>query len=145
MGLDMYLNAKRYVGYGEDELSDKVTEAAKSPFGPIKIVEAEAMYWRKSNAIHQWFVKNVQDDVDDCGEYDVDRSQLRELMETCQLVLADHKRAPELLPTQSGFFFGGTDYNEMYFADIESTATALEKLLSVPEPAGWYFVYTSSW
>ena len=24
--------------------------------------------WRKANAIHKWFVDNVQDGVDDCGD-----------------------------------------------------------------------------
>lgn len=144
MGLDMYLSAKKYIGYGQEELQGKVTEAVESPYGPVKQVEVEAVYWRKANHIHAWFVKNVQDDVDDCGDYEVDRTRLRELLETCQVVLANRSRASELLPTKSGFFFGNTDYDENFFGDVEHTAESLEKLLAV-DAKGWYFSYQSSW
>ena len=29
----------------------------------------EVAYWRKANAIHGWFVYNIQDGVDDQNEY----------------------------------------------------------------------------
>lgn len=45
-------------------------------------------YWRKANAIHRWFVENVQDGNDDCGEYEVTKEKLEELKDTCLEVLA---------------------------------------------------------
>lgn len=35
----------------------------------------------------------------------------------------------EILPTEVGFFFGGTDYDEYYVADIEDTIPMLQKVI----------------
>jgi hypothetical protein len=56
MGLDMYLNAKRYLWHSEDELATKVGEVfPELGDARVKEITAEVMYWRKSNAIHKWF------------------------------------------------------------------------------------------
>ena len=64
MGLDMYLSAKRYLfSFNEHDkaLADKIdAEIGGNSFGRTKEISREAMYWRKSNAIHHWFVINVQ-------------------------------------------------------------------------------------
>ncbi len=52
----------------------------------ISYVIEDVAYWRKANAIHDWFVKNCQDGQDDCKEYWVSREQLQELYDTCVLV-----------------------------------------------------------
>lgn len=44
-------------------------------------------YWRKANAIHNWFVNNVQNGKDDCGTYPVHRNRLEELLQLCTKVL----------------------------------------------------------
>lgn len=43
--------------------------------------------WRKANAIHGWFVRNVQNGEDDCGSYGVSVEELVELRETCLKVI----------------------------------------------------------
>ena len=48
----------------------------------------------------------------------------------------------DLLPTQSGFFFGGTEYDEWYIKSNENTIEMLEPLL---DEEGGDFYYTSSW
>ena len=155
MGLDMYLKAQWYLSQF-DETEKKIAESVNEIVGLEKmpgrknVIESEAIYWRKANAIHKWFVDNVQDGVDDCGNYGVATGQLKELAETCRKVLNDKSLASELLPSQSGFFFGGTDYDELYFNDLEYTATEIEKLLSIEKPEGrgyypWSYVYHSSW
>ena len=35
----------------------------------------------------------------------------------------------KMLPTEEGFFFGGTDYDEYYLADIEDTIPMLQKVI----------------
>lgn len=47
---------------------------------------AEVGYWRKSNQIHNWFVKNVQNGVDDCECYEVTEDDLQKLLMTCKKV-----------------------------------------------------------
>jgi hypothetical protein len=154
MGLDMYLFAKKYLwhSYGENKSKDQdYIDAVKGLKIPgtdemkIKQLEFEAAYWRKANAIHQWFVTNVQDGTDDCGDYSVSKEQLKELSDICHLVLLDRNRAIELLPPQGGFFFGSTDLDEYYYNDIEDTAEKIDKLLATPGIETLDFYYHSSW
>jgi len=51
--------------------------------------------------------------------------------------------AAEQLPTANGFFFGGTDYDEWYFRDVENTIRIIDECLQLPN--SWDFEYRSSW
>jgi hypothetical protein len=105
----------------------------------------EIGYWRKANAIHKWFVDNVQNGVDDCGDYKVTKEQLIQLRNTCNDVLRDVNLAPELLPTQSGFFFGNTNYDEWYFNDLEDTKRILDEIIETKPYCLDELYYSSSW
>lgn len=100
------------------------------------------IYWRKANAIHQWFVDHVQNGCDDCGTYTVGRQHLVELYETVGKILEDRSLANELLPTQPGFFFGSTKYDEYYFEELTDTYRKLHEVLQAGLTE---FVYRSSW
>jgi hypothetical protein len=138
----------------------------------VSSIEEQVAYWRKENHIHAWFVNNVQDGEDDCREYHVSREQLKELVDTCEKVLdslegspkkkvkvkvgwqggkelyddidvyTDTELAEELLPTQAGFFFGGTEYDEWYLKGLEDTIKQLTPLLDEEEGD---FYYHASW
>lgn len=148
MGLDMYLTAEKYISdYNEADkpLQEGVLKAigGRAP-GRVKGVSVEAGYWRKANHIHDWFVKHCQGGVDECQRTWLTRDQLTKLLEDCKAVLADKSRAEELLPRAAGFFFGGQDYDEWYFQDIQQTVDIVQPLLS-EEFADWDFFYQSSW
>lgn len=153
MGLDMYLNASRYLSNYDDADMEKKAEMLKlfpelevyltEEVSPIRTVVAEIGYWRKANQIHKWFVDNVQEGVDDCKSYYVDRDQLNELKSLCERVLANHDLAGELLPTGAGFFFGSTEYGEYYFQDLEETIKIIDKALVLSYD--WDLAYQSSW
>lgn len=154
MGLDMYVTAKRYLwDFGDN--SDKQIASDIGKLFPeiagyrVKQIEAEVMYWRKANAIHKWFVDNIQDGVDECQESYLDPKKLYELRDICKTVLEDHSQAAALLPSQSGFFFGGTEYDEGYFDDVERTLKWLNGLLvkdAFDEKfKNWDFYYQASW
>ena len=157
MGLDMYLSKRTYLGANYEHRNVKVNlevhkEGKKVDIGinPKKAtyIEEEAIYWRKANAIHQWFVDNCQDGVDDCKEADVELEDLIKLRNLCKRVTNDNSLAKELLPTHSGFFFGSTDYDEWYFKDIEETYEMLDELINNHKEAPGFYVsysYTSSW
>lgn len=145
MGLDMYLNAKRYLWHSEGELADKLSaEFPELGDARVKEVTAELMYWRKSNAIHKWFVDNVQDGVDECQETWLDREKLASLLAVIDEILADKKKAGKLLPPQQGFFFGSKDIDQWYWEDLARTKEGLENILS-KEWKGWDFYYRASW
>ena len=147
MGLDMYLRRKTSIvhnlchdaGYHSRDGGEKC-KCALSVNGPpglgqfikksrLWAVTEDVLYWRKANAIHSWFVHNVQSGVDDCGNYSVTGEQLSELLSVCQQVKKEPKLAQELLPTAAGFFFGGLQYDEYYFDDIKRTIKELKALL----------------
>jgi len=126
MGLDMYLNKKE-----------------KTPMSNGACRDVEYAYWRKFNALHLWFVHNVQGDVDDCGDYSVTKEQLESLLDTLRRINDD--TANELFPTGRGFFFGSTDYDEWYFQDVKETIDLFERTLlefDFDEEELWYH---SSW
>jgi hypothetical protein len=52
--------------------------------------------------------------------------------------------AEELLPTQEGFFFGSTEYDEWYMESVKETHDKLSVLLD-KIPDGWSFKYQASW
>ena len=155
MGLDQYLTADIYVSRNDwsgDDLKESqafkdliehlnITHYDQSGFAGIS-VDVPMGYWRKCNQIHQWFVDNVQGGEDNCGKYFVNRETLTELLNTCKEVLADHSKADDLLPTQAGFFFGSTDYDEYYFGDLKHTVETIQNCLDSPYE---YFYYSSSW
>jgi hypothetical protein len=149
MGLDMYLTARRYVSeYNEP---DKVVSTEIMRHFPeltesqtIQEVSVRVGYWRKANAIHKWFVDHVQEGTDDCAPYDVSRDQLTALRDICVRVRDwPGGIAAEQLPTANGFFFGGTDYDEWYFRDVENTIRIIDECLQLPN--SWDFEYRSSW
>lgn len=50
----------------------------------------------------------------------------------------------DILPTQSGCFFGSTDYDEGYWEDLELTISQLEKILAFEGDQAEYY-YHASW
>lgn len=133
-------------------------------------------YWRKANAIHAWFVENVQNGVDDCGMYIVRRDQLEELKEACERVIAvatikdaqictgirykdgqktqimedgkvvtNPEDCADILPTQEGFFFGSTDYDEWYIHNMETTIKIINEVLEQTDWEKQTICYSSSW
>lgn len=153
MGLDQYLYAKKFTSANKpfnDGTYDAVIKAldiksdSSLDFNKHAIISIGVGYWRKANAIHQWFVNNCQDGEDDCRESSVSRKDLEELRQLCKDVLADNSRADELLPSCAGFFFGSTEYDEWYFGSLQDTINIIDKVLEMPDD-GWDFTYQSSW
>ena len=171
MGLDMYLYKKHYVKNWSHQTPEEKTKLTVKKGGkkhpeinPDKVtyIQEEVGYWRKANAIHVWFVANVQNGVDECQESYVDPTKLKALLQTCisvrdnsnlitdkegpnkeGKVIEDTTFAEDLLPSQSGFFFGGTEYDEWYLKDIEDTIKILEAELKLEHRVEYY--YRASW
>ena len=145
MGLDMYLSKKIYVGAKHDHRevtgTIKLSAHGKSipiDLGKVSYIVEEAGYWRKANQIHNWFVENVQDGLDECQETRVSYDQLMELKELCEKAL--ETKDPKLLPPAEGFFFGSTEIDDYYWQDIKDTVEILKNL----DPTAEY-TYQSSW
>ena len=150
MGLDMYLTAERYLWSTEKPISDQVANLLGLQLDGdrmrVQTIIAEAMYWRKANAIHRWFVENAQGGEDNCGRYYVSREQLLKLRDLCANLCTQKVEAlaEDSLPTTDGFFFGSTEYDEWYWNDIENTVKGIDTALETFGD-GWHFHYQSSW
>lgn len=160
MGLDSYLRKCPYVHTWKSQ--DKVFQEATKvdvtvrltyPDGSTDVedfgvekpssgveIKLPVAYWRKANAIHRWFIDHLADGVDDCKPISVSGAALIELRDVCEQILKDHSKACELLPTQNGFFFGSTEYDEFYFNDIQHTVDCLR---GVTEDG--IYEYQASW
>lgn len=160
MGLDMYLSKRTYVknwNYMKPEERHTITvtgpQAATIKPERISYIEEQVGYWRKANAIHQWFVDHCQDGVDDCRNAYVSREQLAELRDLCRSLMSAYETDPEAataragteLPPQSGFFFGSTDTDDGYWQDLRETANLLTAALDENGDGWGEFQYHSSW
>ena len=97
MGLDMYLNRCNRKAWDFKNVDiDETKENNPKLYAEIKpylhergkymrweSIFEDVGYWRKANAIHRWFVENVQGGEDDCDYYEVSKEQLEELLDIC--------------------------------------------------------------
>ena len=181
MGLDMYLSKKTYVKQWSFQTPEEQFQVEVKKGGePVTSIKPERVsyvteqvgYWRKFNALHNWFVENCQGGVDECQESYVDREKLEELVVTlhqvkniletspkkkvqvengwsngektfCEIeIVEDTTTLDELFPTTPGFFFGGTEYDMYYQEQVNETIELIENLL---KEEGGEYSYQSSW
>jgi len=158
MGLDMYLHAKKYVS-GWDFNKDSDYDELRNMYPEVEIDEGSPSielsftigYWRKANAVHGWFVKNVQDGRDECQASYVDLEQLIQLRNDCKLELlvaagidTGGHGAGAVEPTE-GFFFGSAERDEWYYSYLKHTIEIVDKCEKLGENGRWSFEYQSSW
>lgn len=155
MGLDSTLYIRKYVSGNdyyqvEPETYDLITTALElhedelHPHMKSAYITLPIAYWRKQWAIHEWFVRNVQDGQDDCLEYYVHRGQLDELLDTCKKVLDDNRPATsrQLLPID------GDEYDEYYYEGLREAINQIQPYLTAKkfQPNNHYeFTYRGSW
>lgn len=154
MGLDMYLGAKIYFSKYDEADADTLRNLRQTPGLPDGFMnshitlEATVAQWRKANQIHKWFVGRCQGGHDDCQTSYVSRDDITDLIMLCKNVLANKELgesyASQYLPTESGFFFGGTAYDQYYYQDLEDTIKMLQPLLG-DEYQKCSFTYHASW
>lgn len=182
MGLDMYLYKKNYVQnwdhMSDDEkhsISIKKGGKKRSDIKPERIcyVIEQVGYWRKFNALHNWFVQNCGDGVDNCQEMYVSKREIEKLLVDLITVRNALDKAPtkivkvhvgwtngekmyedsevyeivpevkELLPPTDGFFFGSTNVDKYYYQDLVETIDLFKGLMK-ENPDGEYY-YQASW
>ena len=101
------------------ELEEEVNKWVEGHYEPYDA------YFRKVNFLFKYY--------EDRGKmYDqyyafTDADDIDDIIDRCEQVLQDHSLANELLPTQSGFFFGSTDYDDWYFSDVKDCLKQMKK------------------
>lgn len=130
---------------GANKLKEVVHTRESKVISPWSTVYEQVGYWRKANHIHQWFVDYVQGGEDECEPHYVSEKQLELLEKVCKKVINNPDLGPELLPVQSGFFFGGTEYDEYYMETTQYTLKIVSGLLKSTNFQKERLIYHSSW
>lgn len=106
----------------------------KYPSGSIK---EEVGYWRKANAIHDWFVENVQDGIDDCHFHnEVTKTDIENLLNKCFAVLNTVKL--ENGSVKNGKTFeNGEWHDNIEDGIVIANSSEIEKIL--PSCSGFFF------
>src|ERR1035437_7806765 len=99
MGLDMYLEGRKFLTTNWEKPEDNTIEDGKRLKGKI----LELGYWRKHPNLHGFIVNSFAEGEDKCQEIELDSDQLKEI------IIAVNAGT---LPDTSGFFFGHTDGTE---------------------------------
>lgn len=97
-------------------------------FLKVKEQKEQIGYFRKVNFLVSYFNKSKSK-----NEIKITKKEVKELLRLCNIVLKYHKENPDdkivaskVLPTQDGFFFGSTDYDEYYYEDVRAVKEYIE-------------------
>lgn len=133
MGLDMYLTRRKYIGanYKHRGVTGKVEikigdKEIPIEFDKVSYIEESVGYWRKANAIHNWFVNNVQNGVDDCKEYYVSIKDLEDLLKLC-------KEVKEKAILKYGKIQNGSKYEDGKWVPIMEDGRYIENVEEIAE------------
>lgn len=94
-----------------------------------KISRKELAYFRKVNFLIPFFKETLFSEINNLEDLKVTKESIEELKNRCEQVLNDHTLAKDLLPTQPGFFFGSTNYDEYYYKNVENVLETCKTLL----------------
>ena len=89
-------------------------------------------YFRKVNFLHLWVEAHVLDGREtNCDDVPMNLEQIAGLAQTCEQVLADPTKGPDVLPTGGRFFFGSTEYDDYYLDDVRDVLAACQQIISL--------------
>lgn len=115
----------------------KATGIAPVEDSPSFTIQATVGYWRKANAIHNWFVQNVQGGKDECQEAYVERKKLTELRDLCKQVLDAVETVPGELDAGTTYHGDGrVEHHKVPGAVVAQPAIAAKAL---PTKGGFFF------
>lgn len=86
--------------------------------------------FRKRNFLIAWVEKVRGGEVENCETYALEKEQLESLLADIDRVLEDNILAEDLLPTCGGFFFGNTEYDDCYFADLQDARERIGQMVA---------------
>ena len=101
------------------ELEEQVKKWVEGHYEPYDA------YFRKVNFLFKYYEDRGKM-YDQCYAF-TDVDDIDDIIDKCEQVLKDHSLAHSLLPTQSGFFFGSTDYDDWYFSDVKDCLKQMKK------------------
>lgn len=81
-------------------------------------------------SLKKWiFYFHFFDYTENYEDIEINKQQVEDLVDTCKQVLKEKSKAKTLLPNTEGFFFGSTEYDEMYFDNVKLVLQRFQHLL----------------
>lgn len=123
MGLDMHVS--RTVAESTwSEKNPQTCDGIAIPFngdgrGSMREQKDRIGYFRKFNALHGYIVDEFAGGEDNCQEIGLDRESVDKIIEALEQAEADPASEMNPLQPRSGFFFGSTEIDEYYLADVK--------------------------
>lgn len=152
MGLDQYLSVRKYIrrdtqAFDNTVITNDMHDLVEADGWTGIFMDVPAMYWRKFNALHDHIVQTYADGRDECQQIELTVEDLRKIVKRLDDIVQSPDRAPELLPTADGFFFGGTEYDEYYHEEVRRTRSELGELVRKLDSKAeeLYPIYQASW
>ena len=156
MGLDIYFGRANKSTYNDavrhnKELSEKI-DALYEKNTPESIKEAvnlrgefepiweELLYFRKVNLLIPFFgyKENMSDMI-------IPKEKVEQLVDSCKKVLNGDGDAEDLLPTEGGFFFGRTEYDDLYTQRVMFVLKSFNDLLETFDFDKYYLIMHCWW
>jgi hypothetical protein len=153
MGLDQYINRKSYIQNWSFDKENKYEVVVTNNGNPTHIksdkvtyVTEELGYFRKFNALHNWFVQ-LADGRDECQKIIFYEENVDNLLLTMKEVLISKSEdvALEMFPPVSGFFFGSIQIDEWYWKDLESSIKLFQEIKDEWVVDRTTYYYQASW
>ena len=143
MGLDMNLSKKLFIknySYeGADQSVATLThKGVEIDCSDATYIEFEVGYWRKANAIHNWFVENCQGGVDECQITYVSLEELQYLLDDCKKVM-EVAQIDSGQPVQSGATYHGDGTVEHHITTGRAILNGSEVAQILPSRSGFFF------
>lgn len=113
MGLDIYFYSKQ--------------KAVDSTVDCVANEHVEIGYFRKFNALFNWVESNIKS-IENCTDVPISKEDLVKL--EIMLNQLDTTNCAQLFPTQDGFFFGTTEYDEFYWEDVADLKVLVSQFLA---------------
>lgn len=89
-------------------------------------------YFRKVNFLFAYFSPKM---VEDCYS-SVTLEDVNDLISKCERILSNEVKGEDTLPTQAGFFFGSTDYDDYYYYDVKDCLKQMKGFKKILEKSG---------
>lgn len=101
------------------ELEEMVKKQVEGHYEPYDA------YFRKVNFLFKYYEDRGKM-YNQCYAF-TDADDIDDIIDRCEQVLKGHNLAHRLLPSQDGFFFGSTEYDDWYFSDVKDCLKQMKK------------------
>jgi len=153
MGLDMYLQAKKFhstITRVDGEYKKKLRPLVDGM--PLAEETMELMYWRKNHWLHGWIVEEFANGVDECQPIHLTAEDAEKLAAKLEEWATD----PDALAPTDGFFFGVRPHEDHYeewrdeyraeaAAEAADIRRAIQWLKDAPDHEWRSLEYQASW